>query len=184
MGIKQPIPALTYQLHEYITQNILDKSDEITIIGHSMGGVMALDLLQSYKDVREQTKAAITIASPLKGANNSIHLASIFSRSSTDMIKNSPFLENLGKNIHMLKDIPTLHLTASLDLLIPTKNTYFHTANALQQTIPACDHLSILFKKRTAQEINGWTQYKIFNGIDNIIKEISPKLVFTDIPQI
>lgn len=180
-GINNEITTLTDDLYAHIVEKLIDKTDEFTLIGHSMGGLMAIDLIQRYPELKPHINSIITIASPLKGANKLVNIPSIFSKSANQMKQSSEFLNNLEININKLEKIPTLHISASNDLLVPIKNTYFSTTNAYQQTIPNTNHLTILLKNRTSQEINGWVQYKVYEGIDNIIKEISPQITFSNI---
>jgi pimeloyl-ACP methyl ester carboxylesterase len=156
LGMANSIPELSDLAASYIKNNI--NEDEITFIGYSMGGLIALDLISYHNDIKEKTKAAITISTPVYGADKHTKLhtfSTIFSRSSLDMCVKGPYLSELRRNIP--NDVNIFSIAGQKDELISQKSALYKNAKE-KIVINKAHHLDILYKYQTIQEINSLTQ--------------------------
>lgn len=124
---------------------------EVVFVGHSMGGLIARELVKNYD---YNPTAIITFGTPHLGAKLSSLLNDI-SDSMAQMNPGSDFLKELDANP---PPMPLLNVTGSLDFLV--KGQKLDWAENVE--IPKATHLSLVASKRSFYEAWAWLTYDVF----------------------
>ncbi len=125
------------------------KLNQVAVIGHSMGGLIARKALK--------TDLVVTIASPNKGTLLADYnpLLRKICHSAAQMRTNSSFLRNINsknKEERIKSYTPTLCLSAEYDLLVyPGFSAFIDGAE--NKKIPGVGHLGILLNPKTLKSI-------------------------------
>lgn len=129
------IEAQASQLRDYIEQNI-PANTPIQIVGHSMGGLVALQYLQDPKNAA-RCRGLYTIATPHKGTL----LASLHGGAAgRQMVTNSPFLQKL--NSHRPSFPVTTYRSTNDLVIIPSSSSILPFAD--NQVIASSGHNEVL----------------------------------------
>ena len=78
---------------------ILNKEqNEVVMMGHSLGGLIGLDLLRHWKPARNKVSKFIACATPFQGTKLAL-IGKPFSKACEQLIPGSEYLENLNKKL-------------------------------------------------------------------------------------
>lgn len=133
----------------------LKNCDNIILIGHSMGGIVA-SYYSEYLDKAGLIKAVVTIGSPLQGTKVSVSGAG---KNAREMCPNTEFLQELSAR--MLKTPHKYyHILSRFDnLIFPWSSAALNSTPAAQQLIlPVAGHLEMLHSKEVAAQLNTWVK--------------------------
>jgi pimeloyl-ACP methyl ester carboxylesterase len=149
-------------LGDYLTP-LRDLYDNIALVGHSMGGVIAARLLQ---DEPEAATALVGIAAPMRGHHHEI--GKNLTLASSELYAKSDFMSRLITK----SPVQSLGLYSHDDLIVAKNSAlrFFHDT----QVIPWSTHATIPFMKRTYLEISAWLDYTVFDK-DPTSDEVQPK---------
>ncbi|MBS4169694.1 MULTISPECIES: alpha/beta hydrolase [unclassified Neochlamydia] len=138
-------------------QRVTGRSD-ITLIGHSMGGIVACVAASKLAECNLLVTDIITLGSPLKGA---FLTACGIGKAVKEMHPQSAFLASLSKRILNLPSTTHFfHIASKTDLLVPLSSAlYNETIYAKRLTLSNVGHLSLLFSDSLIDEVIDY--YKI-----------------------
>lgn len=135
-----------------VDQQIKDlRYREVVFVGHSMGGLVARQLIKEHG---HSPIALITLGTPHTGAKLSSLLNGI-SESMIQMNKNSDFLTEINATP---PEMPTLSITGSLDFVVPKQDIDWMES----VEVPKVTHLGLVASKRVFYEAWSWLTYDIF----------------------
>lgn len=124
---------------------------EMVFVGHSMGGLVARELISSFDYA---PKALITLGTP----NNGAKLASLLNSVSVAMEQmnvNSPFITELNAKPPQM---PSLTISGSIDYV--AKHDKVDWAEHVE--VPKTTHLRLAFSERTFWEAWSWLTYDVY----------------------
>ncbi|KIC76329.1 putative membrane protein [Neochlamydia sp. EPS4] len=138
-------------------QKVTGRND-ITLIGHSMGGIVACVAASKLAECNLLVTDIITLGSPLKGA---FLAAWGIGKAVKEMHPQSAFLANLSKRILNLPSTTHFfHIASKTDLLVPLSSALFNdTTYTKRLTLSNVGHLSLLFSDSLIEEVINY--YKI-----------------------
>ncbi len=137
------VPEATKDVEEYIHKN---KLENIIVIGHSKGGIIAISLLKN-KEIAPRITRIINIAGPIKGM-----LASSLIPSVSDLVPTSEVISHLEDGINK-KKIVNLYPRVD-DFVLP--NSSLTDDGMINKQIPVIGHVRIVEDKRTIREIESY----------------------------
>ncbi|MGP4107563.1 alpha/beta hydrolase [Virgibacillus sp. L01] len=94
--------------------------DMVNLVGHSMGGLVALKSIQEYQDKKQYPRVAklITIGSPFDGIYSKPYFQIHRDAAATDLKPNSAALQTIHENKHMIpKGLDILNIGSTGDLV-------------------------------------------------------------------
>lgn len=142
-----------------ILSALLPSYDHATFIGHSMGGLIGRELIQTHN---LPFQAYVSLGTPHSGSKRA-KLGSFFSRAARDMTPGSEFLNKLN-NAPWDIDIKALAIQACIEeAVLPTSSAEFDHAENVK--VPWTTHASLIFSPRVYSEIWSWLTYDIFGEI-------------------
>lgn len=100
--------------------------DDVSIICHSMGGIVATHFLNELCDEKTQVKEIVTMGSPLQGTPIA-YVASInpFDKCAKDMRPDAELLKNLAEKVKNKTSTRFLHVASKNDPIIPVDSALF-----------------------------------------------------------
>lgn len=100
--------------------------DDVTIICHSMGGVVATHFLNEHCDEKTQVKEIVTLGSPLQGTPiASVASLNPLDKCAKDMRQDSELIKNLATKVKTKSKTRFLHVASKNDLIIPVESALF-----------------------------------------------------------
>ena len=128
-------------------------SKELTLIGHSMGGLVSLWYamkIASPGTVRQ----VITIGSPIAGT----HLAKIaIGPNGREMERGSEFVQELGKELGKNSQIPLYHIGSKIDqITVPYSSSITGHHPEREYLVDDLGHMTLLVSSRVARKIEEW----------------------------
>lgn len=137
------------QVSAKMDQINLNHSGKVTIIGHSMGGIVAARYLANCQD-KDHIEQLITLGSPLQGTYTA-YLGP--GKNAHEMRPSSPFLKKLENDL-ATNTIPITTVESQCDLIVfPNKNASFKTVQADKLKIKSMGHSNYLFSDQIASLI-------------------------------
>jgi len=129
------------------------KSDEIILIGHSMGGVIASYYALNIAK-KGLVKHVITIGSPLRGTK----IAKFgIGKCAKEMKRDSEFILDLSEKIKKEKEINFYHIATKTDeLVVPYNSAIMIGEEKKHFTLNGLGHGSLLYSKRVNDKISFW----------------------------
>lgn len=129
---------------EEIRQHYPDK--KITIVGHSMGGVIAARYAANCENTDHLAKV-ITLGSPLQGT----YLASIApGKCAREMERSSTYLKQLEQDL-ITKNVSFINVGSCCDLIVlPNESTAFKTVPSKKVKFKSTGHLTYLCSPQVA----------------------------------
>ena len=101
------------------SRRLEDLGKDLIFFGHSMGGLVALELLREYPEYR--SARVIALGTPLRGTNFA-YLSSVFFSASRDLIPGSDFLKRMHE--YLMENLPDLYqVRAWYDEIAPRSST-------------------------------------------------------------
>ena len=137
----------------------LTGKQDIVLVGHSMGGLVAQEYLYSHPDELDHVKKIITIGTPLHGTRIGC-LASWISKAAKEMIYQSDFVEALQKRA---KDDSARYDAISTEtdhIVFPAESAFGNGENP-EPSLEATGHISYLFSFSTAKKLLGFIRKAI-----------------------
>jgi triacylglycerol esterase/lipase EstA (alpha/beta hydrolase family) len=128
-------------------------SNELTLIGHSMGGLVSLWYamkIASPGTVRQ----VITIGSPIAGT----HLAKLaIGPNGREMERGSEFVQELGKELGKNSQIPLYHIGSKIDqITVPYSSSLTGRHPEREYLVDDLGHMTLLMSSRIARKIEEW----------------------------
>jgi len=96
----------------------IEAFDQVDIVAHSMGGVVARKVLAERPDLRARVQQVITLGTPHHGTESARGLPPDFPRDIGDLQPDSPFLQQLPSLRELLPDRPLLAVAAQWDVVV------------------------------------------------------------------
>lgn len=141
-----------------IVEAVAPHYDHVTIVGHSMGGLVGRYVVQRLPQ-SQHIDAYVSIATPHRGSRLA-RLGSWFSKSAAQMDCDSQFLKRLNAQ-PWPADVPALAISGGWeDVVWPRSSCAFEDGECV--TIPFANHISLLFDPRTFWEIWSWLTFTVF----------------------
>lgn len=139
-------------------KNIQEKhpAEAITLIGHSMGGLVSSYYAEFLKGPEVNIKKVITLGSPFYGTR----LAGLGAGLSVEqMAPNAAFLESLRLKINE-SAIPYCHIASQMDnMIVPWDSALIDPLNpdaAHQYVIPDQGHIRLLVSQQVLDKVKSW----------------------------
>jgi triacylglycerol esterase/lipase EstA (alpha/beta hydrolase family) len=136
---------------------ILQTHDTLSIVGHSLGGVAALDTVNRLDG---RVKKLITVNSPLNGTTMSNRVTNlVLPRHLSHVFKcNGPFCQNLLSEAQksQQKGVKTYHIATENDHLVPGVKTCFLPHFEAGLVIHGSGHLSTLNEPLVRRQLIEW----------------------------
>jgi triacylglycerol lipase len=127
-----PILELAGQFGEFLEDN-LAPGEKCDVVGHSMGGMVARAYIQRHRG-RARVRRLVTMASPHHG---SMLAWMARGRGVEDLRPGSPFLRDLARDVHELKDVHVASYWTPLDLVIvPPRSSLLPVGKNFSRPLP------------------------------------------------
>lgn len=137
-----------------------EEYDHITLIGHSMGGLIGRYIVQKM-DGHNYIDSYVSIGTPHHGTP--IAVLGRWSESAEQMRPNSIFLQDL--NTTQWPNVPALTISGGFDRIVfPQARATFDGASD-HAHIKKTTHTGLLLHPRCYQEIWGWLTYGVFQEV-------------------
>lgn len=116
------------------------------LIGHSMGGLLALKLSRNYAKIN----GLITLGTPFRGTK----MASLgVGKAAREMKQDSPFIQSLQKDLEAMK-IPSLHISSDCDVIVPSTSALpKRQQDGDDLALVDGGHMALLYSKTVRDEI-------------------------------
>jgi hypothetical protein len=143
--VNKPIAQLSEQLATYLNLVVGD-FDEVILIAHSMGGLIAKDHILNYQPGHGPKPVAyISVAVPHKGALSALMLGPANNVNANELIPLSEYCDSLNnKWIEQKQNLPTsLYMLAQHDECVAKESALPFTVQKVNKAIVDHDHSSI-----------------------------------------
>lgn len=145
-GVKHSIPDLSTMAANYLYTHA---EEDVHVIGYSMGGVIGKYMVDRYPYIAKKTQSLTMIASPLHGTSGWHKFPAYFSRSATDMLKDSLFMQEFTNRPP--NNIKKLTIAAQYDGLITQSSAFLKDAQKV--VVEGATHLTVLQSHKTQDSI-------------------------------
>jgi triacylglycerol lipase len=122
---------------------------DITLIGHSMGGLVASKFALNAEET--EVTDIVTIGSPLGGTCIAKYVG--IGKSVKEMRTGSDFIKDLSQKIANQTRINFFHIAATTDELVPSWSALPENSKGKKLLIPNLGHVGILYSKRVFDPI-------------------------------
>lgn len=157
INLKNPFGSIVEHAKKVQTKiekiKALTGRNDIVLVGHSMGGLVACQYaLELNVNKNTQVKQIITLGSPLEGTYTA-YLG--IGKSCYEMRRNSPFINQLSKQIKQESNISFLHVASMKDaIILPNSSALLLSkTNGKRKKIFNLSHLSLLYSKKIVKEV-------------------------------
>lgn len=119
-------------------------TENIYLIGHSLGGLVARAVVSKFKEIRKYVKKVITMGSPHRGTYAAI--AGILTPSGRQMLPWSSYLKELN-SIPLPKEVKFYSIYSRNDLLVlPWKNAFLKGAKNIE--LEGVGHIGLIMEEK------------------------------------
>jgi triacylglycerol lipase len=132
---------------------ITGRSD-LTLIAHSMGGLVAQRYLYTEPGAQERVKTVITIGTPCLGTKVA-YLASLVSSAAREMIPDSEFIRQLASSARSDKTTNYVHIASKTDMIVrPTTSALgVERPRSSTRVLNPMGHVTYLFSSDVANQL-------------------------------
>ena len=151
--------SITFYANQLIQKIIKNKHDNIILMGHSMGGIVAAKAAEELKNKNIRVISVITICSPLKGTPRIIAPFQLLAKSLNEMMPESKFLVELEKKIRQNEissphAINYLFISSSHDVICPADVCVIPSTIFKSHHVENEGHLSVMNSQQVVKIIN------------------------------
>jgi pimeloyl-ACP methyl ester carboxylesterase len=152
--------------NQLICKILKNRHDNIILMGHSMGGLVAATAAEELKEKKLTVNSVITICSPLKGTPRIVAPFNLLAHSLNEMMPDSNFLVALQRKIKA-NEIPAKNainyffISSADDVVCPADGCFISSKIFASHCLHDEGHLSIMNSDKLVQILNEYIHARI-----------------------